>query len=543
MSRRDFQKALSSVRPNLIDRVVSAFDPVAGAKRYQARCQIAVVSAMTGGYTGARRDRRQTKGMFGRDLSADAALIPDLETARARSHELFRNAPLARGAVKTVRTSALGEGLALKAAVDSSYVRATEQAVNEFEDQAERLWSQHARARHIDIRAEQTIDSLAATVLLSVLLDGDALVVRRFDDASPQKVLGLALQLVDTARLLNPVGIRDGQTFDNGNTVTGGIERDSNGKAVAYHIAKRHPGDFQPGVRATVRYQAFSPSGERLIWHIYESERSEQGRGVPYLTPVIEPLKQLDKYTEAEVMAAVVSSLFTVFVKSPSGQGLAPADPVADAPDSTGEFKLGAGAMINLGQGEDVTFANPNRPNTAFDPFVMAVLRQIGVALELPFEILIKHFTASYSASRAAMIEAWRFFKMVRGFMAREFYQAAYEAMIGEAVARGLLAAPGFFSDPLARAAWCGATWTGPSMGQLNPLQETSALVAQVDNNLQTRSAATAALGNGDFERNARRLGREQTMLADASVAVNPKDKAASQQPVLPDPDDDDLTN
>jgi hypothetical protein len=32
---------------------------------------------------------------------------------------------------------------------------------------------------------------------------------------------------------------------------------------------------------------------------------------------------------------------------------------------------------------------------------VLAVLRQIGVALGLPFEVLVKHFKASYSAARA----------------------------------------------------------------------------------------------------------------------------------------------
>ena len=45
-------------------------------------------------------------------------------------------------------------------------------------------------------------------------------------------------------------------------------------------------------------------------------------------------------------------------------------------------------------------------PNTAFDPFMTAILRQVGVALELPFEILTKHFQSSYSAARGAMWSA-----------------------------------------------------------------------------------------------------------------------------------------
>lgn len=48
---------------------------------------------------------------------------------------------------------------------------------------------------------------------------------------------------------------------------------------------------------------------------------------------------------------------------------------------------------------------NPGRPNPNFDPFVIAVLKQIGAALEIPYEILIMAFSSNYSASRAAILE------------------------------------------------------------------------------------------------------------------------------------------
>ncbi len=51
-------------------------------------------------------------------------------------------------------------------------------------------------------------------------------------------------------------------------------------------------------------------------------ERPGQRRGVPVLAPVIEALKQLGRYTDAELVAAVVSGLFTVFVKQKRQKGL-----------------------------------------------------------------------------------------------------------------------------------------------------------------------------------------------------------------------------
>lgn len=48
-------------------------------------------------------------------------------------------------------------------------------------------------------------------------------------------------------------------------------------------------------------------TGSPNVLMIYETERAEQYRGVPYLAPVIEALKQLTRYSEAEMMAAVIN--------------------------------------------------------------------------------------------------------------------------------------------------------------------------------------------------------------------------------------------
>lgn len=64
---------------------------------------------------------------------------------------------------------------------------------------------------------------------------------------------------------------------------------------------------------------------------------------------------------------------------------------------------------------------NPGRPNTAFDGFVVAICRQIGAALEIPYELLVKNFNASYSASRGALLEAWKMFRMYRTWLANDF--------------------------------------------------------------------------------------------------------------------------
>ncbi len=161
--------------------------------------------------------------------------------------------------------------------------------------------------------------------------------------------------------------------------------------------------------------------------------------------------------------------MFTVFVKSEDEEGLAPIPGLSDSSQTKdGDYKLAPGAILDLNSNEDIQIADPKRPNQAFDPFVQAVLRQIGVALELPFEILIKHFTASYSASQVALVEAWKFFNSRRKWLSIQLCQPVYEMVITEAIAKGQLKAPGFFNNELLRKAYLGAEWIGPPRGQID---------------------------------------------------------------------------
>ena len=71
-----------------------------------------------GGYTGARKDRRQTSSWNTVDGSADNVTLPDLPELRQRSRDLLRNAPLACGAVSTVVTNVVGTGLKVQSHLD-----------------------------------------------------------------------------------------------------------------------------------------------------------------------------------------------------------------------------------------------------------------------------------------------------------------------------------------------------------------------------------------------------------------------------------------
>ena len=501
-----------TVRENMVDQVVRYFNPVKGQQRFNSRVSL----ALAGSYVGARYDRRPTSQWSVGRSDPDGATLADLPTLRNRSSDLIRNNPLALGALNTVCTSVVGTGLKFHSRIDDKALGMTEDEARAWETNTEREFRLHFESQECDAARTLRFSEMQELAFRSAFEKGDvfALLPHIKRNGSPYN---LKIQLVEAERVSN-----EGNK-PNSDRIAGGIEKDQYGAPVRYFILKQHPGKiFGRKAREWMKIPAFgTKTGRRNVIHLIRTLRPGQSRGVPYLAPVIEPLKQLDRYTEAELMAAVVSGMFTVFIKTPSGEpGLAPFSPDSETGGTASDedYKLANGAIVDLAEGEDISTANPGRPNTAFDPFIMAIIRQIGVALELPFEIMIKHFTKSYSAARAAMLEAWKFFSARRKWLADNFCQLVLEAWMDEAVSSGRIYAPGYFTDHIIRKAYLGSEWTGPTKGMIDEEKEIKAAKMRVDIGVSTLAEETAQLTGGDFEKKHPQRAKEHAMRKEAGL-------------------------
>lgn len=523
---------MTPVDPNFLDRVIAWASPSRAVKRLKARTMWAAAS---GAYKGGRRDRRATRRWRPFAGSANADTLPDMKDLRSRSRDLARNAPIATGAIATVTTNVVGDGLTLNPTVDGPFLGMTEDVAREWNAAAARefaLW-----CRTADFTGVQSFEELQGLAFRSVLESGDLFVLRHSrQDAG--EAYGLKLQLVEADRVSNPKNAADTETMADG------IENDIRGRRLACHFADRHPGAIGGKTLGTWKSVPFvSPaSRNQIVLHLFDRLRPDQARGLPYLSPIITSLKELDDYAEAEIRAAVVSAMFTVFVTQDEGEEtgdiIGTSEGTAGVNDANKEIALeGTGAIVQLDKGQNVEIANPRRPNAQFDPFVQAFLRQIGVALELPFELLIKHFTASYSASRAALEMARQFFRRRQKWLERQLLQPVYEWVIDEAVARGRLAAPGYFSDPAIRAAYCQAEWIGPSRMSLDPKKDAEADEINLRNKVDTRKEIISRRTGGKVESTITQLGHEKRLLKSEKLDGEAPPPAV---PASPDPKDDD---
>ena len=139
---------------------------------------------------------------------------------------------------------------------------------------------------------------------------------------------------------------------------------------------------------------------------------------------------------------------------------------------------------------------------STFEPFTNALVTQVGAALNIPADVLMSRFQASYSASRGALLQAAALFKTRRTWFVRDFCQPVYEAWLAEAVAIGRVSAPGYGTDPLITKAWSKADWFGPVMGMLDPVKEVTGAALRRKYGFSSGEREAAELTGSDYDDN-----------------------------------------
>jgi len=455
-------------------------------------------------YRSTSRLNRAMQEWFPSGADADAALLPSLDALRRQSRDLDRNDSIARGATENLVSNVVGEGLRPQSKLDHELLGIGEDEARSFERMAEKLYLLHAESIYSDFTLKSPMSINQALVLRAVLLDGDCLVIRRFKQM-PGAILGTAIQVIEGSRLRNPdFGFSDRDIRD-------GVELDADGRSVAYHVASN---EGYPNLRPkTIRVPRFDKEGTVIACHLYLNRLPGQTRGEPYLAPIIEKLKQISRYTEAEIAAAVLSAFFSVFVTSEGASpfGNKSSAHLAQKGEPNRERvtqKFASGMMVDLLPGEKIESLTPGRPNLNYEAFVQAVLKLSGMGIGIPYEVLLGHFQSSYTAARAAILKAWRTYRVKRAWLVPSFCQMSYEWFATEAIMRGYLSAPGF-EDPLKRRVYLSAEWIGSVMESIDELKDAKADSERINNGTASRRSVVEGFGM-DYEKMKRQISEEQ---------------------------------
>lgn len=458
----------------------------------------------------------------------------NLSTLRSRASDAVTGIPIATSAINTSRTNVIGAGLRLSPKPKFKLLGVSSEKAEQWARIVKEEFDLWANSKFSDLLKKNNWYDQQDIAYQCYMIDGDCFALFKYRPSVPGMPYALRIQLIEASRICNP-GVQSiagaiapmniyAKNTDNGNRIINGVEVDNDGAVTAYWICNKYPYDpTNVQLPQWQRIEAFgSKSGMPNILQICHDERPEQYRGVPYLAPVLEVMKQVGRYTEAELTAAIIKSFFSLFIKEsyagnnfPIEQALNPQERVSLDPN---DFELGSGTLNVLPPGYDVTAMDASRTLSTYEPFTNQLITQIGAALEQPKEVILKAFNSSYSASRAALLQAWSAYKIRRIWFARDFCQPIYEAWLTEAIAIGRIDAPGYFTDPLIRKAWSNAEWYGPVMGVLDPVKEVEASGLRVQLGLSTREKESAEMTGTSWDENVERLAIEQQRMNELGI-------------------------
>ena len=378
-----------------------------------------------------------------------------------------------------------------------------------------RTWA-NDKGRYCDVERKQTVSQMLRLAFRHKLLDGDALAVMQYrpDRLGHGKArYATTVQIIDPDRLSNPQ-----QNFDMPN-IRGGVEIDADGAPVAYHIREAHMGDWWAGKKTMTwkRIQRETSWGRPVVIHDFDMERGSQHRGTGILTPVVQRLKMLIKYDQSELEAAILNAIFSAYITSPydpkmveSAMGETFDDTeVGLYQEGRSEFHndrritLNNGArMPTLYPGESIETVNATRPNSNFEGFESAVLRNVSSATGLSAQQITQDWSdVNYSSARAAMLEAWKTLTRRRDDFSNGFAQPIAVAFAEEIHDVEDVPLPNDAPDFMdASASYCRARWMGPGRGWVDPVAEKKGAILSMEAGFSTLEMEVAENMGEDWE-------------------------------------------
>ena len=506
------------IAPSLLDRAIAAVSPGWGLKRIQAKSALSDILTPGISRTGGGLSGTLKNWIPKRIYSTTKALERDRLVDR--SLDLSANDASIAGLVKSMGDNVVGTGYTPQSRVRADKLGLTEEQATEFQRSAEWAWTKWCR--EADAEQRWHFEDLVAILFRSAFLTGDGLVAPVWlpDTVMRQegRKFSFSLQSLSSLRLKTPYDLGL-----NGNVVEG-VELGDRRQPIGYWIQRYDTGYARWGRNSSdfTRYPA-----RRSIWpgffHFFAPGDPEEMRGRPALEPVIKFARDLGDFLDAELVSNIVTAAFAMWVETGDPYGAASNFETTTSQEDTSDTQryqeIIPGQIMYGKPGEKAAPINPNRPGQTFEAFVERILRAIGAAVGLPYEVVAKDFSkTNYSSARAALLEAWRVFKGWQAWLIRYFCQPVWQMVLLEATERRMITIPAGAPEFLeAIPEYTDAFWIPPARGHVDPVKERKAEEIGLQNGTQTYASVIAEQG-GDWELVFEQRARERKKAAELGI-------------------------
>lgn len=433
------------------------------------------------GYQAGQQDRFDmdfAPATVGPNLLADQ----NLDLARRRSRWLVDNDALVAGARETFCANVLPTHIYPEPATEWP----------EVNEQISALFWEYAEG--VDVARSRTLLEDQRLFAAEVFTVGE--ILPHFPIAPTWRGFaeGPATELIDTDRLDD--GLALAGTGEK--KIRQGVEFDSLGRPVAYHVLENHPADGAWNVGGRNQTKRITIADAELA---FRRRRPGQVRGVPHLHAVMRTQRMIGRYKEAGLAQALAAACIGLYFKGISPAtvlGNASGDRMATDAHGNPIEALEPGLVGYLPRDADVEVKGGNLPGPQFDTTVKQFNRDAAKGAGLSYsEYTGDYAEATFSSERAAQLLTRRMVRPEQEFIWNKHTRPFYRRLIAWGIATGRLALPA-----QARAAWMenpeklyAATVVWPGFEWVNPQQEAQAAAIELEMGTMSVPEICAARG------------------------------------------------
>lgn len=419
---------------------------------------------------------RRTANWQTTSAGINSLLSGSLAVMRDRARDQVRNIPWVKRASRSYVANIIGTGIRpISKTPDQDFNREISQVWDD--------WGLEADADGIlDFYGLQTLAATSFRNAGEVLIQKIYRPTDRYDLVIPYQI-----------RLLEPDHLDHlySTYLDNGGKIVQGIEFDSNGDRVAYHLWQEHPQETMSGFGAAKRIRV--PAAE--IIHIYEPSRPGQVRGYPGIASSILRMLDMMEYEDAELVRKKLAAMLVGFITSPADEDGNVMGEVTEDGEDVPVAQLETGTMQKLDPGQEVIFNQPADVGGSYESFMKMNLRASAAGADVTYESMTGDYSGvNFSSLRAALNEIQRIWQQTQNnIFVHQMCRPIRRDVVTWAVRTGIVRMPeGFSENPRP---WLRAKWVAPGWPYVNPQQEAQAIGIDMRNGLVSRAAAVAAKG------------------------------------------------
>jgi len=468
-------------------------------------------------YAAARTDRLFTGFGQSGSSSGDAQIDGKLELMRNRSRELERDNPLTVRWLKLLENNVLGSsGIQLQACAKDpdrmgpGGVVVPGQMDTLANQSLERHWKRWGRldfelgagVRSLCcLSGEYALEELDALALRAAFRDG-SIFLRLWYGRGYGGEYGLTIQPMEADHL----DIRYNANLPNGNRIRMGIEKNESGRLVAWHLFRNHPGDVHGYLPGNHLKRERVPA-DRII-HLYVPQRFSQSTGVPQNHAVLDRMKMLDGYDEAELVAARAGANKMGFLVSDL-----PVELAADHVTEEGEKYMDseAGSVEMLPSGLKYQSHDPQHPNSGYAEYTKALKRDVAGGLAVSYTALANDLEGvNYSSIRAGVLEDREEWMKVQEWYIRRVRGPIYSAWLQLSLLNQAVTMPNGSALPFAKLEkFQQCRHIGRRWPWVDPQKDVKAVEAAIEIGLTSRTREIRKRGDDPDEIDAERAADE----------------------------------